>query len=77
MYTRKEQDVALKLPNLANDTISSRTDLSRRFAAGAAVTKQFPLGPYSMNLVTPATLVLTIIPLKQIFFKLCDLAETS
>jgi hypothetical protein len=77
MSTREQQDVALELPNLANDTINSRTDLPRRFAAGATITKQFPLGPYSMNLVTPATLVLTIIPLKQIFFKLCDLAETS
>jgi hypothetical protein len=44
MSTREQQDVALELPNLANDTINSRTDLPRRFAAGAAITKQFPLG---------------------------------
>jgi hypothetical protein len=77
MSTREQQNVAPELPNLANDTISSRTDLPRGFAAGASIAKQFPLGPVSMNLTAAATLVLTIVPLKQIFFNLDNLAETG
>jgi hypothetical protein len=76
MSTREQQTVALELPNLANDTISSRADLPRRFAPGTAITKQFPLGPFSVNLVAAATLVLTIVPLKQVFFNLGHLSET-
>jgi len=75
MSTREQQNVVLELPNLANDTIYSRTDLPGRLAARAAVTKQFPLGPFSMNLVAAATLVLTIIPLKQILFKLSHVSK--
>lgn len=76
MSTREQQNVALELPNLANDMISSCTDLLRGFTPGATITKQFPLWPLSMNLAAAAAFVLTIVPLKQIIFNLGQLPKT-
>jgi hypothetical protein len=77
MATRKEQRVTFERLYPPHNAIGTRTDLLRGFSPRAAVAKQTPVWTLTMNLNAAATLVLTIVPLKQIIFNLGFLTKTG
>src|SRR5436190_21629001 len=70
MPAREDQDVTLESPEQPHDAIGPRPHLPRGFTPGATVTKQFPVGPFSVNLNAAAAFVVTVVPFEQITFDL-------
>jgi hypothetical protein len=75
--TRKEKNVRLNLPDPVHNTIGPRAHLPGGFAPRAAITKQLPVGSFSMNLHTAAALVLAIVPFEQVRLNLGNLPKTG
>ena len=71
----KDQNIPLDIAKTMYDSIRSITDLSQRFAAGAAISKELPFRSGLLNLGCPQTFVLSIVPFDQIRIHFRDCFE--
>ena len=64
---RKDKDVPRHSAHPLHDSVSTLADLLRRFPSGSAVSEQFPVRTLSKNLSRTAPLILTVVPLDQVW----------
>src|SRR5262245_59920739 len=77
MAMRKQGDVFLGVMNFGDNTIDPCAHLLRRFAAGAAITKNHPVRSFCQNLLGSKTFVFTVIPLQKVSLDLSAVPEPS
>src|SRR4029079_10119916 len=77
MAARKEQRMACRRADAADDPIRTFADFMRRFASRAAVAEEFPIGTFCTNLSRTASFVLTIVPFDQVFINVSDWFEAG
>src|SRR4029078_13262120 len=77
MPARKEQRMACRRADAADDPIRTFAHLLRRFPAGAAVAEKFPIGPLRTKLSPTASFVLSIVPFDQVFINVSDWFEAG
>src|SRR6516165_3494592 len=66
MPARKKQHVPLYGMQPADNAISPRAHLVRRFTSGAAVAEQLPIRAFRTDLGCAATFILAVVPFEQI-----------
>ena len=76
MTMAKNEDVGLDRPQPSNHTVSTGADGLDRFAAGASILEQVPVGPFMADVYGSPPLICTVIPLLKIGIELHSIPET-
>src|SRR5271166_4655615 len=77
MSARKQEHISIHCTHPIYDAVRTGADLIGRLTSGAAIPKQFPVGPLGMDVSAGETFVLAVIPFEKIMIDLCDVAEVD
>ena len=75
MAMREDRDVAFQRPEPGNHPICTFGNLGGRFAAWASVSKDIPVWPCLANIHRALSLVVAVVPLREIRFDFCNVTQ--
>src|SRR5713101_5676322 len=75
MAMREDRNIAFQRPEPGNHPICASGNLGGRFAPWASVSKDIPVWPCLANIHRALSLVVAVVPLREIRFDFCNVTQ--